>query len=65
MTVNSVSLQAMSIQKHQDLVKSESRHLEMVVDQRQIKERLVDNEIHRIEANRRMMRAGQNIDKLA
>jgi hypothetical protein len=65
MSVNPVSLQAMAIQKHQDLVKSESRHLEMVVDQRHIKERLVDNEIHRIEANRRMMRAGQNIDKLA
>jgi hypothetical protein len=65
MTVNSVSLQAMSIQKHQDLVKSESRHLEMVVDQRHIKERLIANEEKRIEANRRMLRAGQNVDKLA
>lgn len=65
MTVNSVSLQAMSIQKHQDLVKSESRHLEMVVDQRHIKERLIANEEKRIETNRRMLRAGQNVDRMA
>ena len=65
MTVNRVSLQASEIHKHQDLIRSAQRHNEMLTQDRHIKERLVDNEQKRVEANRRMMRAGQNIDKLA
>jgi hypothetical protein len=64
-SVNKTSMEATAIQQHHALVRNEERHREMIVNDRHIKERLVDNEIHRIEANRRMMRAGQNIDKLA
>ena len=65
MTFNKVTLAAAAIQQHTALVRDEERHREMIVNDRHIKERLRDNEIHRIEANRRMMRAGQNVDKLA
>ena len=65
MTVNRVSLQASEIHKHQDLVHSAQRHDETLTQNRHEKERLVDNEQKRVEANRRMMRSGQNIDKLA
>jgi hypothetical protein len=64
-SVNKASMEAASIQQHHALVRDEERHREIIANDRHIKERLIDNEIHRIEANRRMMRAGQNIDKLA
>jgi len=65
MTVSKASMEAAAIQQHHALVRDEERHREIIANDRHIKERLIDNEIHRIEANRRMMRAGQNIDKLA
>ena len=64
-SVNKASIEASSIQQHRSLVRDEERHREIIANDRHIKERLIDNEIHRIEANRRMLRAGQNIDKLA
>ena len=64
-SVNKASMEAAAIQQHHALVRNEERHREMIVNDRHIKERLRDNELHRIEANRRMLRNGQNIDKLA
>jgi hypothetical protein len=65
MTVSKASMEAAAIQQHTALVRDEERHGEKIANDRHIKERLMDNELHRIEANRRMLRAGQNIDKLA
>ena len=65
MTVNRASMEAAAIQQHHALVRNEERHRELIANDRHVKERLMDNELHRIEANRRMLRAGQNIDKLA
>ena len=64
-SVNKASMEATAIQQHHALFRNEERHRELIANDRDIKERLQDNEVHRIEANRRMMRAGQNIDKLA
>lgn len=65
MTVNRTSLQASEIQHHYDRIRADNRHNEILTQDRHIKERLKDNEEKRIEANQRMNRAGQNIDKLA
>lgn len=65
MTVNRASMEAAAIQQHHALVRNEERHRELLANDRHVKERLMDNELHRIEANRRMMRSGQNLDKLA
>jgi hypothetical protein len=65
MTVNRASMEAAAIQQHHALVRNEERHQELLSNDRHVKERLRDNELHRIEANRRMMRSGQNVDKLA
>jgi hypothetical protein len=58
-------MEAAAIQQHHALVRNEERHRELIANDRHVKERLMDNELHRIEANRRMMRSGQNLDKLA
>ena len=65
MTVNRASLQAAEIHKHHDQVRAYNRHNEILIQDRHNRERLIDNEQKRVEANRRMMRSGQNIDKLA
>lgn len=65
MTVNRSSLHAVEIQRHNDRVRSEQHHNEILTQDRHNRERLVDNEQKRVEANRRMMRSGQNIDKFA
>ena len=65
MTVSRATLAAAAVQQHHERIRDEDRHREMIANDRHIKERLRDNELHRIEANRRMMRAGQNVDKLA
>ena len=45
--------------------KLETRHEQLQIEERHIKEQLKDNEDKRIELNRRMNRPGQNIDKMA
>ena len=65
MAVNPITATDIAIQKHNALMKIENRHMELVVEQRHIKKQLEDNEQKRIEANQRMNRAGQNVDKLA
>ena len=51
--------------RHQDIVRSDRRHTEQLQHQQHIKQMREDDEAKRIEANRRMNRAGQNVDKLA
>lgn len=51
--------------RHQEIVRSDKKHLETIREQQHIKQQRVENEEKRIEANRRMNRAGQNVDKLA
>lgn len=65
MTVNRASLQAAEIHQHHDRVRADNRHNDLLSQDRHIKERLKDNEEKRIEANRRMNRAGQNVDRMA
>ena len=65
MTVNRSSLHAVEIQRHRDRVRSEQHRNEILRQDRHNRERVVDNEQKRVEANRRMMRSGQNIDKFA
>jgi len=59
------ALQAHNIRIHNEVVKSEQIHHDHLNKQRLEKLRQVDTEEKRIEANRRMNRAGQNVDKLA
>jgi hypothetical protein len=65
MSVNPVSLRTAAIQNHNLQVKLENHHMELLMEQRHIKQRLDDNEEKRIEANRRMNRPGQNVDRIA
>jgi hypothetical protein len=54
-----------AVQQHNVQVRNQDRHREMLNQDRLVKQRLRRNEAHRIEANRRMLRNGQNVDKLA
>ena len=53
------------LNRHQEIVQSDKKHLETVREQQHIKQQRVENEEKRIEANRRMNRAGQNVDRMA
>jgi len=53
------------IQNHHVRVREDQQHFERLTHEREIRERLVRNEEQRVEANRRMNRPGQNIDKFA
>lgn len=59
------AVQANNTRIHQEVVKTEQINHEHLNKQRIEKLRQVDTEEKRIEANRRMNRAGQNVDKLA
>jgi len=65
MTISRATLAAAAVQKHHERVRNEDHHKERLAQERLNKLRLETNEAHRIEANRRMLRNGQNIDKLA
>ena len=53
------------VTRHQEIVRTERLHTEQLQHQKHIKQMRDDSEDKRIEANRRMNRAGQNVDKLA
>ena len=65
MTVSRATLAAAAVQQHHERIRNEEHNRERLANDRHAKERLRDNELHRIEANRRMLRAGQNVDKFA
>lgn len=64
MKVGQINAQYESI-RHQELVRSDRRHTEQVQHQQHIKQMRDDSEAKRIEENRRMNRAGQNVDRMA
>lgn len=51
--------------RHQEIVRAERIHTEQLQHQKHIKQMRDDSEDKRIEANRRMNRAGQNVDRMA
>jgi len=65
MTISRATLAAAAVQQHHERVRNEDHTKERLAQERLNKLRLQTNEAHRIEANRRMLRNGQNIDKLA
>ena len=64
MKVGEINAQYETI-RHQEIVRSDKKHLETIREQQHIKQQRVENEEKRIEANRRMNRAGQNVDRMA
>jgi len=58
-------VQAHNTRIHNEVVRTERIHNEQLNKHRLEKLRQVDTEEKRIEANRRMNRAGQNIDRMA
>ena len=65
MNVSKINAQAIQYKHHQQIVETDRRHAEMLQQQRHAKEVQKDTEEKRIEANRRMNRAGQNVDRMA
>ena len=65
MNVNSISARAIQYKHHEQIVQEQRRHEEILQQQRHAKIVHDDQELKRIEANRRMNRPGQNIDKFA
>ena len=64
MRVGQINAQYEAI-RHQEIVRNDRRHVEQVQHQQHIKQMRDDSEAKRIEANRRMNRAGQNVDRMA
>ena len=65
MTINRITSQAIQYKHHQQIVEADRRHAEILQQQRHAKEVQEDTEEKRIEANRRMNRPGQNVDRMA
>lgn len=64
MKVGEINAQYETI-RHQEIVRTEKLHTEQLQHQKHIKQMRDDSEDKRIEANRRMNRAGQNVDRMA
>ena len=64
MKVGEINAQYETI-RHQEIVRTEKLHTEQLQHQKHIKQMRDDSEDNRIEANRRMNRAGQNVDRMA
>lgn len=56
---------ASRIYDRMQLKKLDQRHEELRLEAQHVKENLAENERKRIEMNRQMNRAGQNVDKIA
>ena len=65
MTVSRVAEQNAEIYRQMAIKKLDRRHEELRLEEQRVKERLKDNEDKRIEMNRQMNRAGQNVDRMA
>ena len=64
-TVNRVTEQNLKIYQQLEIKKLDKRHEALRLEQQRVKERLKDTEDKRIEMNRQMNRAGQNVDRMA
>jgi hypothetical protein len=65
MEISRVAEQNAEIYRQMELKKLDRRHEELRLEAERVKERIKDLEDKRIEMNRQMNRAGQNVDKLA
>jgi hypothetical protein len=63
--VNRAAQDASRIYDQMQLKKLDQRHEELRLEAQRVKENQVENERKRIEMNRQMNRAGQNVDKMA
>jgi hypothetical protein len=65
MNVNKISQHNSEIYRTMSVKNLDKRHEEIRLEERRIAERLKHSEEQRIEMNRRMNRAGQNVDRMA
>jgi len=63
--INRAAKDASRIYDQMQLNKLDQRHEELRLEAQRVNENQVENERKRIEMNRRMHRAGQNVDKMA
>ena len=65
MNVSRVAAQNAEIYRQTEIKKSDKRHEEQVQNERRVKHNRALDEAKRIELNRQMNRAGQNVDRMA
>ena len=63
--VNRVTVQNAEMYRQTEVKKLDKRHEELRLEERRVKANIKANEDARIEMNRRMNRAGQNVDRMA
>ena len=63
--VSRVTVQNAELYRQANIRKSDTRHEEIRLEEQRVRLNLKANEQARIEANRRMNRPGQNIDRMA
>ena len=65
MEISRVAEQTAEMYRQLEIKKLDRRLEELRLDAERVKERIKDSEDKRLEMNRQMNRAGQNVDKLA
>ena len=65
MEISRVAEQTAEMYRHLEIKKLDRRLEELRLDAERVKERIKDSEDKRLEMNRQMNRAGQNIDRMA
>jgi len=63
--ISRVSAQNAEMYRQTEIKKLDKRHEELRLEERRVQANLKANEEARIEMNRRMNRAGQNVDRMA
>jgi hypothetical protein len=63
--ISRVTAQNAELYRQTEIKKLDKRHEELRLEERRVKANLKANEEARIEMNRRMNRAGQNVDRMA
>jgi len=63
--INRVAAQTAEMYRQLDIKKLDKRHEELRLEEQRVRLNLKANEEARIEMNRRMNRAGQNVDRMA
>jgi hypothetical protein len=65
MTVNRVTVQNAEMYRQMEIKKLDKRHEELRIEEQRVKLNIKANEEARLDMNRRMNRAGQNVDRMA
>jgi hypothetical protein len=63
--VTRVAAQTAEMYRQLDIKKLDKRHEELRIEEQRVRLNLIANEQARLDMNRRMNRAGQNIDRMA